>query len=199
MGQNGFPRSARELHYDNLAPRIGFTYGVNEKTVVRSGFGIVFIDQSGITTPFTVPQFPFIQNVAQKTGDSVNAAFTLSEGAVLWHRFPLTPGRGAGPERVYTVTRTLGSGYVQQWNLAVQRAVTSNLSFDIAYVGSHIVRVGLPDMNLNQLTEAQLTQGSTALQAPVTNPYFGQIPTSSSIGGKTITLAQSIKTVSAIF
>ena len=191
MGQNGFPRSARELHYDNLAPRIGFTYGVNEKTVVRSGFGIVFIDQSGITTPFTVPQFPFIQNVAQKTGDSVNAAFTLSKGPSV-APIPLTPDAGLG-QSVYTVTRTLGSGYVQQWNLAVQRAVTSNLSFDIAYVGSHIVRVGLPDMNLNQLTEAQLTQGSTALQAPVTNPYFGQIPTSSSIGGKTITLAQSIK------
>ena len=41
------------------------------KTVVRSGFGIVFIDQSGITTPFTTPQFPFIQNVQQKTQDGV--------------------------------------------------------------------------------------------------------------------------------
>ena len=53
---------------------------VTPKTVVRSGFGIVFIDQSGITTPFTTPQFPFIQNVQQKTQDSVNAAFVLSAG-----------------------------------------------------------------------------------------------------------------------
>ena len=191
LGQNGYPRSARELHYDNFAPRLGFTYALTPQTVVRAGFGIVFIDQSGITTPFTTPQFPFIQNVAQKTPDSVNAAFALSKGPSV-APIPLTPDAGLG-QSVYTVNRQLGSGYVQQWNLAVQRAVTSNLSVDIAYAGSHIVRVGLPDKNLNQLTAAQLGQGSTALQAPVTNPYFGQIPSSSSIGGSTISYAQSIK------
>ena len=191
LGQNGYPRSARELHYDNVAPRLGFTYALTPQTVVRAGFGIVFIDQSGITTPFTTPQFPFIQNVAQKTPDSVNAAFALSKGPSV-APIPLTPDAGLG-QSVYTVNRQLGSGYVQQWNLAVQRAVTSNLSVDIAYAGSHIVRVGLPDKNLNQLTAAQLGLGSTALQAPVTNPYFGQIPSSSSIGGSTISYAQSIK------
>ena len=191
LGQGGYPRSARELHYDNVAPRLGFTYALTPMTVVRAGFGIVFIDQSGITTPFTTPQFPFIQNVAQKTPDSVNAAFALSKGPSV-APIPLTPDAGLG-QSVYTVNRQLGSGYVQQWNLAVQRAVTSNLSVDIAYAGSHIVRVGLPDKNLNQLTAAQLGLGSTALQAPVTNPYLGQIPSSSSIGGNTISYAQSIK------
>ena len=82
---------------------------------------------------------------------------------------------------------------MQQWNLAVERALTSNLSVDVAYVGSHIVRVGVPDQNLNQLTEQQLALGATALQAPVANPAYGTIPISSSIGGKTITYAQSIK------
>jgi hypothetical protein len=191
LGQNGFPRSARELHYDNVAPRIGFTYGVDAKTVVRSGFGIVFIDQSGITTPFTTPQFPFIQNVAQKTQDSVNAAFKLSNGPSV-APIPLTPDAGLG-QSVYTANRAQGSGYVQQWNVAVQRAITSNLSVEVAYVGSHIVRVGVPDMNLNQLTAQQLALGSTVLNAPVTNPAYGSIPISSSIGGKTITYAQSIK------
>ena len=57
VGVNGNSRSARTLHYDNVAPRFGLTYLLTPKTVVRSGFGIVFIDQSGITTPFTVPQF----------------------------------------------------------------------------------------------------------------------------------------------
>jgi hypothetical protein len=74
LGVNGNSRSARELHYGNVAPRIGLAYMLTPKTVIRSGFGIVFIDQSGITTPFTTPQFPFIQNVQQKTQDSVNAA-----------------------------------------------------------------------------------------------------------------------------
>jgi hypothetical protein len=190
LGVNGYPTHARELHWGNVAPRIGFTYLVTPKTVVRSGFGIVFIDQSGITTPFTDPQFPFIQSVTQKTQDSVNAAFTLSSGPSV-APIPLTPAAGLG-QSVYTVNRAAGSGYSQQWNLALQRAITNNLSVDLGYVGSHIVHVGIPDSNLNQLTAAQLAQGSTLL-ATTANPYLGQLPASSSIGGKTITNAQLMK------
>jgi hypothetical protein len=190
LGVDGNARSARELHYDNLAPRIGISYLVTPKTVVRSGFGIVFSDQSGITTPFTTPQFPFIQNVQQKTLDNVNAAFTLSNGPSV-AAIPHTPNAGLG-QSVYTVKRTAGSAYAQQWNLAVQRSITNNLSIEFAYVGSHIVHVGIPDSNLNQLSAAQLAQGSSLL-TQVTNPYYGQLPTSSSIGGKTVSQAQLLK------
>jgi hypothetical protein len=190
LGKNGFSRSARELHYGNVAPRLGFTYMVTPKTVVRSGYGIVFIDQSGITTPFTTPQFPFIQNVQQKTQDSIVKAFQLSSGPTV-APIPFTPDAGLG-QSVYTVKRTAGSGYSQQWNLAVQRAITNNLSLDLAYVGSHIVHVGIPDSNLNQLTADQLSQGSSLL-TKVPNPYYGEIPKSSSIGGKTVTQAQLLK------
>jgi hypothetical protein len=190
LGKNGFSESARELHWGNFGPRLGFAYLLTSKTVIRSAFGIVFFDQSGITTPFTTPQFPYIQNVAQKTQDNINAAFTLSNGPTV-APIALTANAGLG-QSVYTANRTLGSGYAQQWNLAVQREITSHLIFDVAYVGSHVIHVGMPDTNLNQLTLAQLSQGS-ALLAKVTNPYYGQLPASSSIGGKTITYAQSIK------
>jgi len=190
LGVDGNSRSARELHYTNVAPRVGFTYLLAPQTVIRSGFGIVFIDQSGITTPFTTPQFPFIQNVQQRTGDSVNAAFALSHGPSV-APIPFTPDAGLG-QSVYTANRYAGPGYVQQWNLAVQRAITNNLSAEVAYVGSHIVHVGIPDSNLNQLTAAQLAQGSS-LQASVPNPYYGQIPASSPLGGKTISTAQLLK------
>lgn len=190
LGADGNSRSARELHYDNIAPRIGIAYMLTPQTVVRSGFGIVFIDQSGITTPFTTPQFPFIQNVQQKTQDNINAAFTLSSGPSV-SPIPHTPDAGLG-QSVYTVKRTAGSGYAQQWNIAVQRAITNNLSVEFAYVGSHIVHVGIPDSNLNQLTAAQLAQGSSLL-TQVSNPYYGQLPASSSIGGKTVSQAQLLK------
>ena len=160
------------------------------KTVVRSGFGIVFIDQSGITTPFTTPQFPFIQNVQQKTQDSVRPAFALSNGPTV-APIPFTPDAGLG-QSVYTVNRTAGSGYVEQWNLAVQRAITNNLSVEVAYVGSHIVHVGIPDSNLNQLTLRNWLKAHPLLR-PVPNPYYGELPASSSIGGKTISQAQLLK------
>ncbi len=172
LGVNGFPRSARELHWDNVGPRVGLAYSADAKTVVRSGFGVVFIDQSGITTPFTTPQYPFIQNVQQKTTDSYTAPFTLSSGPSV-APIALTPDAGLG-QSVYTANRKAGSGYVEQWNLAVQRAITNNLSFDVAYVGSHVVHVGIPDSNLNQLTAAQLAQGSVLTQT-VANPYLTQL------------------------
>ncbi len=68
----------------------------------------------------------------------------------------------------------------------------NNLSIEVAYVGSHIVHVGIPDSNLNQLTAAQLAEGAPLL-AKVPNPYYGQLPISSSIGGKTTTAAQLLK------
>ncbi len=196
LGAGGFPPTARELHYGNLAPRVGLNYRLTPRTVLRSGFGIVFIDQSGITTPFTVPQFPFIQNVRQATQDSINAAFLLSSGPTV-KPIARTPDAGLG-QSVYTANRNLGSGYVQQWNLALQRELTSNLSVEVAYVGSHIVHVGIPDANLNQLPVSALpvpsnTAGLKALQAKVTNPYFGQIPTSSSLGQPTVAAAQLLK------
>jgi hypothetical protein len=190
LGQNGFSDSARELHYDNIAPRIGLACMLSPNTVVRSGFGIVFIDQSGITTPFTTPQFPFIQNVQQRTQDNLRPAFALSQGPSV-SPTPLTPDAGLG-QSVYTSDRKAGSGYVQQWNLAMQRAITKNLSAEIGYIGSHIVHVGIPDSNLNQLTAAELSEGPSLLQT-VPNPYYGQVPASSSIGGKTITQAQLMK------
>ncbi len=190
MGVSDVSRSARELHWSNVAPRVGLAYLMTPKTVVRAGYGIVFIDQSGITTPFTVPQFPFIQNVQQKTGDSINAAFALASGPTV---ASIVKNGDAGlGQSVYTADRTAGSGYSQQWNLALQREIAPRLSVEVAYVGSHIVHVGIPDSNLNQLTQAQLAQGAS-LQTSVTNPYYGLIPVSSSIGGKTVTAAQLLK------
>ena len=194
LGVNGNSRTARELHWGNVAPRFGLAYNVNQKTVLRTGFGMVFIDQSGITTPFTTPQYPFIQNVQQPTLDNLNAAFTLSNGPSV-SPISLTPNAGLG-QSVYTANRTAGSGYVEQWNAAVQHQLTSNLSLDVAYAGSHVVHVGIPDRNINQLTASQIAQGlqpgSTLLQA-VPNPFYGTVPVSSPLGRRTITNAQLLK------
>ena len=74
---------------------------------------------------------------------------------------PLTPDAGLG-QGVFAVDRDLGSGYVQQWNASVQRELTPNISVEVAYVGSKITSVGIPDTNLNQLTVEQLAHGRAA-------------------------------------
>ena len=190
LGKNGYPHTVRELHWYDFGPRLGLSYMLQDKTVIRAGYGLVWIEQTGITTPFTVPQFPFLQTTSQRTLDNINPAFVLSGGPSV-APIPLTPDAGLG-QGVFTVNRDLGSGYAQQWNLAIQRELTRNMSFEVAYVGSHITHVGIPDVNINQLTVDQLATGTPLLQK-VTNPFFGEIPRSSSLGDPTIAAGQLLK------
>ena len=190
VGQNGFPEAARQLHKHNFGPRLGLAYRINDKTVVRTGYGLVWIEQAGITTPFTLPQFPFLQTVSQRTLDNLNPAFVLANGPTV-APIPLTPNAGLG-QGVFSVDSSLGSGYVQQWNLTFEREIGRNMVVEVAYVGSRITHVGLPDTNINQLTQAQLALGN-ALLIKVPNPFFGIIPRSSSLGDPTIPAGQLLK------
>ena len=190
LGRNGQPRAARQLHKLNFGPRLGIVGRVSDRTVARIAYGMVWIEMAGITTPFTTPVFPFLQTVSQRTLDNITPAFVLAQGPSV-AAIPLTPNAGLG-QGVFSVDRDLGSGYVQQWNTSVQRELSTNLALEVAYVGSKITRVGLPDTNLNQLTVEQLSQGSS-LQQRVANPYFGIIPRSSSLGDPTIPVAQLFK------
>ncbi len=192
-GQNGNPESARQLHKLNFAPRVGLAYRVNDKTVVRTGFGVVWIEQAGITTPFTTPFFPFVQTVTQRSLDNRHAAFTLS-GANRPNISPVAFDQNAGlGQSVFGVDRKLGSGYVEQWNIAFQRQLTRGIAFEIAYAGSKITHVGIPDVNINQLSAAQLALGSQLL-AQVANPCLGIVPRDrSNLGDPTVSLAQTLK------
>jgi hypothetical protein len=190
LGQGGQPRAARQLHKGNFGPRLGVVGRVTDQSVVRAGYGMVWIEMAGITTPFTTPVFPFLQTVSQRTLDNMVPAFVLAAGPQV-APIPLTPDAGLG-QGVFAVDRDLGSGYVQQWNASVQRELSSNVSLEVAYVGSKITHVGIPDSNLNQLTVEQLAQGASLLQR-VRNPYFGSIPRSSSLGDPTIPVAQLLK------
>jgi hypothetical protein len=56
------------------------------------------------------------------------------------------------PCTVMGVDRNLRTPYITKWNLDIQRALTNNLSLDVAYVGNHGTKlVGLTDLNQPQL------------------------------------------------
>jgi hypothetical protein len=59
---------------------LAFAYQLTDSLVMRAGYGMTWIEQAGITTPFTTPLFPFIQTLGQQTLDNIYPAFVLSQG-----------------------------------------------------------------------------------------------------------------------
>ena len=160
LGKGGQSRAARNLEKLNFAPRVGLAFRISDSFTVRSGYGVTWIEQAGITTPFTTPLFPFIQTAGQRSLDNINPAFVLSTG-------PSVPGRRS---RIRTAawdracSRSRGnkkSGYAQQWNLSFQKTFGSHWSTEVGYLGSKLTNLGVPDVNLNQLTAEQLALGPT--------------------------------------
>lgn len=190
FGRNGFPRSARSLEKLNFGPRVGLAYRLTDSFVLRSGYSLTWIEQAGITTPFTTPLFPFIQTLGQQTLDNINPAFVLSQGPTVVPQPPV-PDAGLG-QGVFGVQRDNGSGYAQQWNLSLQKTFAENWSVEVGYLGSKLTRLGVPDVNLNQLTVEQLALGSQLTQQ-VPNPFYGQIPQNTSLGTPTIARAQLLR------
>jgi hypothetical protein len=185
-----FPHTARKLECCDFGPRAGLAYRIGHSWVVRSGYGMVFFEQSGITTPFTIPQFPFVQTVGQQSQDNVNAAFGLSNGPTVQVTAP-GPDSGLG-QGVFGVDRNNGSGYSQQWNFTVQKTIGKDWNAEVSYLGSKNTRLGIPDANINQLPSQYLSMGP-ALLTRVSNPYFGQIPASSSLAAATIARQQLLR------
>src|SRR4029079_9977052 len=116
-----------------------------QKPLVASVSGLVWIEMAGITTPFTTPTFPFLQTVSQRALDTISPAFVVQTGPTVGPLSP-TPDAVLG-QGVFAVDWTLGSGYVQQWNVSVQRELTPNTTFEAAYVGLVITPGGVPGPN----------------------------------------------------
>jgi hypothetical protein len=115
----------------------GGTINVGQITFTGSALG-------SATTPGTIKY-----NYANNSSNNViyNAAPACGDGTVT-----LPSGLKPQPCVVLGVDRNIRTPYVSKWNLDVQRAITNNLSIDVAYVGNHGTKlVGLTDLNQPQL------------------------------------------------
>ena len=137
--------------YHAFAPRLGIAYSMNERTVIRMGFGVSYdIGVFGSNFGHAVTQnLPVLANQALTAStaipgasDNYIAAFNLSTGPTP-NVFPPIPASGVlplgGPQgnvqpRMRPTTQTLPA--IGAWNLAIQRQLTNNITLDIAYIGN---------------------------------------------------------------
>jgi hypothetical protein len=196
------------LPKDNLAPRLGFAYSLTPKTILRSGYGI-----------FWVPNY--VSFALNPINDMVNAASTTYTGTVdgthpynsISLPFPdgiaPPPGRTLGNEGTQRfLTQVVQSitevdrvhhpdGYVQQWNLSVERELPVGFLLSAAYVGSKGTHLEQYSQQINQISDSLLAEAAaqfaaggrsavTLLQS-APNPFF--------INGETLALAAPTTTV----
>lgn len=147
-GVNGVPENAGvNAGYGQFAPRIGVAYRLDEKTVVRSGWGIstdpyYFTYMIGIY-PATISQ--------QITGaNSYSAAGSLTTGIPPLSGPDLSEGRFPLPQNVGTnaYPQNFNRGYSESYNFTVQRDFRGGFNGQAGYVGTKTVRgVAYVDIN----------------------------------------------------
>ena len=156
----------------NFAPRVGFAYSVDKRTVVRSAFGMfygqIFSNLGGqvLYPGFTVQQqyndlgpgvaqpFKFYQ------GNPINASLNLDD--------PFAVERAATTASPLTGGAEFGQvnpmPYAEEWNFGIQHELRPGLIVDASYVGTHSVHLPL-SLPFNQvpfaIAEQVAAQGST--------------------------------------
>jgi hypothetical protein len=127
--------------YKLLAPRIGFAYQLDPKTVIRSGYGRSFdIGVFGSIFGHVVTQnLPVLANQNLTNNGPNTAAFNLSTGPARFV-FPAIPANGLIPipNGVSVKIRDDPNRFptIDAWNLAIQRQLNGSTSVTLAYVGN---------------------------------------------------------------
>ena len=195
--QNGNPRTIKNPQNANFAPRAGLAYKLTDKFVMRSGAGIFY----GPTTNTG----PSATSVGALTYDSMTTVTTTLDGgktpyATLSNPYPngfVQPTAGSQGllsllgQSLSIQNKGDRTPYSAQWNFDLQYQFAGNSLLDVAYVGNAGVRL-LQQVQLDQIPDADLSLG-TALTKSVPNPFFGIIPSTSSIGLATTTEGQLLR------
>jgi hypothetical protein len=166
---------------NNYMPRIGLAYRLNDKTVIRAGYGIFYgflgerrgdVIQTGysITTNF-VPTTdnvnfiatlsnPFPNGILAPTGAAAGYQTNIGNNISYFNQRPLTP-------------------YNQRWSLGFQRELPGGFMVDASYVGNRGTHIeisrdinAIPNQFLSTLPVLD-TARRTYLTGTVANPFFG--------------------------
>jgi hypothetical protein len=154
-GRNGQTRP-QNTYFKDFGPRLGFAYSIDNKTVVRGGYGIFY-------EPLREPSFADQDALGFFNNETITTPFEIDSGIphIVPPSGPLTPQGQNGNAGVIMIPANSGRpGDIQSWNLDVQRQIGTNLLLDVAYVGSKGSH--LPALNIipNQVNPEYLSLGN---------------------------------------
>jgi hypothetical protein len=177
--QEGLPKGLRQTYLGNIDPRLSFAFRPfhNDKTVFRAGFGI-----------FTVTALGQLQNNNESNPQA--SVFTYTNRApngTPSFQFPQVapPGvAGQAPVGGGTIEQATDPHYrdaqAAQWNVTVERELTSNTALRVSYVGMDSYRLNVTG-NLNQQMPTTVPVGQPNPN-PIPFPNWGTIFSTENLG-----------------
>ena len=184
-GVNGEPEGLYHTPKDNIMPRVGFAYELDDNTVLSGGYGMFYgflgqrrgdVITSGFSaTTSLVPSLdngltfietlsnPFQEGIVEPVGAALGAQTFLGQSITFFDSSPLSPR-------------------YQRWQVGVQRGIGKNWVAEANYVGNYGSRLqtsrNLNATPLEYLSTSPVRDQSTInfLSAQVPNPFFGLMP-----------------------
>jgi Carboxypeptidase regulatory-like domain/TonB dependent receptor len=172
----------------NWAPRVGATYQIDSKTVLRAGYGRSYdLGVFGSLFGHSVTQnLPVLSVQELNAPENFDRVFTLAQGPPP-PVFPTVPpnGRFRLPDGVFAraLPETQRPPTVDAFNVIVQRQLTNTMSVEAGYVGNRgrdVFAGDGPAFNINQAT----LNGYPIVPLNLRRPFFaGGVPNDLGLGG----------------
>ena len=156
--------------WDDWGPRLGVAWRLNEKTVLRGGYSVVYDPLSGIDQDWkgiqgSWPAASGLWNILS-WNSNLGAPLTTTEQTFGVTGTPLPSADPWGQVNWFFDPYHKDSRS-QQWNVEVQRQATQNLLISIGYVGSYSDR-----LDVTGLWNTAMTPGpGTAAQVQARRPF----------------------------
>jgi hypothetical protein len=185
-------RYPEEEWYGGLAPRLGGVYSLNDKTVIRAGWGIFYSQAfypgwgGGISLDGIATNAPMLS-----TKGGIDPAFFLDNGYPQTFTKPpdIRSDFDNGKSILYRPADANERPYAHQWNITVDRELGYNLALSVAYVGSAGRRLPSNIAPINAVDLSQLSMGAAL------NQQFG--PNDASVAGVQLPYAGWVQQLTA--
>lgn len=130
----GYSRALVDPYYGGVMPRIGFSYQVTPRAVVRGGYGIQnFMEGTGANLRMTTNlpfQSTYQASATQASTTNVGSFFDVRDGFS-------NPASGAKPSGgVYNVwNKHIKPAFISEYSLTVEYQVSNTASLQVGYLG----------------------------------------------------------------
>ena len=126
----GYSSGVLNVPLHNFSPRVGASYRLGDKTVLRGAYGIFYFDEQGTGGSARLfLNYPF---VVTTTANCTSTAPCLSTSTGI----PSNITSSVLPQATY-MPLDFPTSHIQQWNLTLERQLSSALVLRGSYVGSH--------------------------------------------------------------